>query len=165
VLIVATCASRLLPAVAFSCFVTLLTGCGLVPGDPVPPADGYRVDDGVVSIYVPLCANETVTGAEVRRIDSNGDGHVGWRGTRVRDPRQHLVVLDASSWIASTGKFRYEAGMSFAVDVEGSVRNYGGSFLTPDAIRSPLPPGQYDVDGRVMSASEIDAQADCEKSS
>jgi hypothetical protein len=165
VLIVASRASRLLPAVAFSCLVNQLNGCVLVPGVPEPTADGYRVDDGIVSIYVPLCANETVNGAEIRRIDSNGDGHVEWRGTRVRDPRQHLVVLDASGWIASTGKLRYEAGRSFGVDVEGSVRNYGGSFLPPDAIRSPLPGGLYDVDGRVMSACEIDAQADCEKSS
>jgi hypothetical protein len=157
--------SRLLTAVIFSCLVTLLGGCGLVPGDPEPPDNGYRVDDGVVSIYVPLCANETVNGADVLRIDSKGDGHVEWRGTRVRDPRQHLVVLDASDWIASTGKFRYEAGTSFGVDVSGSVRNYGGSFLTPDAIRSPLPPGHYDVNGTVMSADEIDAQANCDKPS
>jgi hypothetical protein len=157
--------SRLLTAVIFSCLVTLLGGCGLVPGDPEPPDNGFRVDDGVVSIYVPLCANETVNGAEVRRFDSKGDGHVEWRGTQVRDPRQHLVVLDASGWIASTGTFRYEAGMSFGVDVEGSVRNYGGSFIRPDAISSPLPPGQYDVAGSVMSAAEIDARADCPKPS
>ena len=150
-----------LAAVVFPCLVTVLTGCGLVPGDPEPPDNGFRVDAGVVSIYVPLCANETVNGADVLRFDSKGDGHVEWRGTRVRDPRQHLVVLDASGWIASTGKFRYEAGMSFGVDVAGSIRNYGGSFLTPDAIRSPLPPGQYDVGGTVMSADEIDARANC----
>lgn len=157
--------STRLAAVVFSCLVTLLSGCGLVPGDPEPPDNGFRVDDGVVSIYVPLCANETVNGAEVRRFDSKGDGHVEWRGIQVRDPRQHLVILDASGWIASTGKFCYEADMSFGVDVEASIRNYGGSFLTPDAISSPLPPGQYDVNGSVMSAGEIDAQADCDKPS
>ncbi|MEU8221449.1 hypothetical protein [Kribbella sp. NPDC048915] len=145
-----------------SCLVALSSGCGLLPGDPELPANGYRVDNGIVSIYIPLCAGERVNSAEVRRIDDKGDGHVEWRGTQVRDPRQHLVVLDASGWTASTGTFRYETGASFGVDVEGSIRNYGGSFIAPDTISSPLPPGQYDVNGSVMSADEIDAQANCE---
>ena len=49
----------------------VVTGC-FAPGDPEGVAIGMRVDDGVLTVYVPLCPGESVTSAEVDLPQGNG---------------------------------------------------------------------------------------------
>lgn len=137
---------------------SLLTGCFL-PGDPEGVLIGIRVDDGVVSAYLPLCPGERVTGAEAS--DPRGDGRVLWTGKGPSDPKAKVVQINGTGWREQTGSFRSDGKAEFGIDVDTTQGAYGAGGLVK--IATDLPPGTYEVSGgRRLTGPEIDALAPCD---
>lgn len=145
-------------AAVIGCVV--VAGC-LAPSDPEGPPVGIRVENGVLTVYMPLCPEERLVSAQVD--DPHGNGTVLWKGERPAKPDEKIVQLGGSAWGQQSGAFIYN-GQDFSLDITGTVRTYGSS-RDGRRLIADLPPGSYDLDGKKITAAELDAQSDCKKTS
>lgn len=136
-----------------------VTGCFFAPSDPEGPAIGLRVDDGVLTVYVPLCPGESVKSAEVDLPQGNGKVVMTVKGPT--EPESAVVRFDATGWRRVSGSFRY-TGQEFGVSVIGTVRYYGAGIFDRK-IPGDLPQGTYDSDGRRVTSTDLDSERDCSK--
>lgn len=137
----------------------VVTGC-FAPGDPEGVAIGMRVDDGVLTVYVPLCPGESVTSAEVDLPQGNGK-----RVLTVEEPiepESKVVRLDATAWRRVSGSFRY-TGQEFGLNAISAAQTYGAAAIDRK-IPSDLPQGTYDSDGKRVTPTDLDFRRDCKKS-
>jgi hypothetical protein len=142
---------------ALSCLV--LAGC-FVPGDPEGPPVGLRVEQGVLVVYLPLCSGEKVVSGHID--NPNGGGKPFWTGEQPTRPADKIIKLGRVDWGKQSGAFSYD-GQEFGLNVVGTVRNYGTSAIDRKLIVD-LPDGTYDLDGKRVTAAEIDQKSDCKKS-
>lgn len=138
------------------CFI--LTGCFL-PGDPEGVGIGLRVDDGIISLYLPLCAGEKVAGAYLD--DPRGDGKRLWHAEGPADPTSKVVQLGGTGWKKQTGSYQY-GSHELSMGVDGPKRSYGAGGI--DRLPTDLPPGTYVVDGEKLTGPDIDARNPCTSS-
>lgn len=133
------------------------TGCFL-PAHPGGVSIGLRADDGLVTLYVPLCAGERVASAYLD--DPLGDGKQLWRGEGPAAPAAKVVRLGGPGWKGQTGSYRYD-GHEIAVGVELASVDIGYSAGIMGKLRTDLPKGTYDMDGKQVTPEEIEAQDHC----
>jgi hypothetical protein len=137
----------------------VVTGC-FAPGDPEGVAIGMRVDDGVLTVYVPLCPGESVKSAEVDLFKGNGK-----RVLTVEEPiepESKVVRLDTTAWRRVSGSFRY-TGQEFGMNVISTAQTYGAAAVDRK-IPTDLPQGTYDSDGKRVTPTDLDSRRDCNKS-
>ncbi|MEU4394579.1 hypothetical protein [Kribbella sp. NPDC023855] len=132
------------------------TGCFLAPSDPEGVNIGLRVDDGVVTLYVPLCPGEKVTAAYLD--NPLGDGQRLWTGQGPTDPTSKVIRLGDPGWKKQSGSYRYD-GTEIAVGVDGPDHSYGAGII--GKIPTDLPPGVYSVDSKTITGPELDQQPHC----
>ena len=150
---------RPLSAGMLATMCVVLAGC-FAPGDPEGVPVGLRVDDGVISMYVPLCPGERVTSGNIDL--PQGNGKRVWSGEDPLRPDSKLVRFDQTAWRKTTGSFRY-TGQDFGIDVIGTVQSYGAGMGTRK-LPGDLPEGFYDSDGKKVTAADLDSKAKCARS-
>ncbi|MFI5712269.1 hypothetical protein [Kribbella sp. NPDC051620] len=143
-------------AVAATILCTV-SGCFL-PAHPEGVSIGLRVDDGVVTLYIPLCAGQKIAWAYLD--DPLGDGKQLWRGDGPTDPAAKVVRLGGSGWKSQTGSYRYD-GHEIGVGVELADVDFGYGAGVTRKLRSDLPKGTYESNGKQMTPAQLDAQDHC----
>ncbi|GAA0925794.1 hypothetical protein GCM10009554_05530 [Kribbella koreensis] len=136
------------------------SGCFL-PGDPVGPSIGIRVDDGVLTVYVPLCPGEKVLGATLD--DPSGDGKQLWSAKGPAHPTSKVVRLGGADWKQQTGSYKYD-NQEVTMDIDATKRSYGGGVIEEPLLKD-LPAGTYDLNGKRATPADIEAQSNCDSQS
>jgi hypothetical protein len=133
------------------------TGCFLAPSDPAGPSIGIRVDDGVLTVYVPLCPGEKVLDASVD--DPRGDGKQLWSTKAPTHPTAKVVRLGGAGWKEQTGSYQYD-NQELTMDIGATKRSYGAGILDEPLLKN-LPANTYDLNGKPTTLAEIDARSAC----
>jgi hypothetical protein len=133
------------------------SGCFLAPSDPEGPSIGVRVDDGVLSVYLPLCPGEKVLDGLVG--DPRGDGKELWSAKGPTHPTAKLVRLGGTGWKEQSGSYRYD-GQDITLDVDATKRSYGAGFIDESAVKD-LPAGTYNLNGKRATPADIEAASPC----
>ena len=140
-------------------FRLLPAGCFL-PSHPAGPSVGLRIDQGKPVLYLPLCPGDrwSPRGSTIR---AERAGRCG-RGEQPAHPGDKEVSFGPSDWGRQTGSFSYD-GQTFSI-----VRRRHGAVLRQRGGRTKgacRPAGGVDdLNGKVVTAAEIDHKSDREKS-
>ena len=134
------------------CLLPALAGC-VLPGDPVGPPGGVRVDDGVVSAVVRFCEGDEVVGVEAwdaRRSE------VVWSATGYVRPYDGVLVLAPDHWASASGATTLPVA-DLDVEVQLTDRTESAvvsAHATADDLEG-LPVDSFNVRGEVRTLGEF----------
>jgi hypothetical protein len=144
--------------VAIAATILCVTSGCFLPAHPEGVNIGLRVDDGVVTLYIPLCAGEKVATAYLD--DPLGDGKELWRAEGPADPAAKVVRLGGPGWKSQSGSYRYDGHeIGVGVELASTDRGYGSGVM--GKLRTDLPKGAYEIEGKQVTPEVIDAQDHC----
>ncbi|NTW39414.1 MAG: hypothetical protein HGA44_05925 [Cellulomonadaceae bacterium] len=146
---------RLVPLSAMLfCTAAALGGCGYLPSDPESPPVGIRLDDGVLSVVVPRCADDAVLSAAVWARSEASSPPPRWTGSGFRGDQDRGIALAGTDWATTDGE--YSTLDAYDVEVETENTIYGMAFEEPRTLDeiSSLPDGSFDVNGAVMTSAD-----------
>jgi hypothetical protein len=138
--------------------VWVVAGCGILPTEPVLPPVGVRLDNGVLSVIVPICPNDSVRSASVSRMAAESiPSDAPWSATGFTGDQSRGIALGPQDWSSISGD--YSGWTWFGVEVRTDGHSYGGGFEMPEGLGKlqSLPSGSFYVDGKIVKAADYQA--------
>ncbi|WP_019136133.1 hypothetical protein [Cellulomonas massiliensis] len=131
----------------------LLATSACLPTQPEGRSVGVRLDDGVITMLVPLCAGEVVEAVEVRAVTPEDRPAADWRASGDL-AGGNVLTLSSEGWRETRGSYEHLGAISIDVATD---RGYLGTVIDDlDEFRG-LPDDTYVVDGQRQRSDEVEA--------
>lgn len=136
-----------------------LACAGCAPSDPEPTLVALRKDDALISVLVSVCDDDSMRRAVIRGMGTDGAGPVAWEGSGLSDDAQGSIRLNEDGWAHVSGSYEGIPSIDIAFETEQT----GFGTIVEDVSQiSGLKPGEYWVEGSVISGAGYRAIVDAE---